>query len=283
MPSVPVNGTSLHYEIMGGGTPCLVMHGGLGLDHTYLRPALDPLGDRLQLVYYDHRGNGRSGRPALRTLTMAQLADDADALAGRLGFDRLLVIGTSYGGFVAQELAVRHPGRVAGLVLVGTTPGQLGHGENPADDQGPPPPPELAGVLQHPPGTPEEAARAMRAVAHYMVHRADPGDLAVAFGRCIADAAAWRRSMEVLAGWSVADRLAQIDAPALVLVGRHDVLASPPQAYRIARRLPHAEVVVFQHSGHALFYDEPARFLAVVGDWLARHHLLAAPAAAATT
>ena len=169
-------------------------------------------------------------------------------------------------------------------MLVGTTPGQLGRGENPADDQGPPPPPELAGVLKHPPvTTPEEFARTMRAVAHYMVHCADPGDLAAAFGRCIADAAAWRRSMEVLAGWSVADRLGQIDAPTLVLVGRHDVLASPPQAYRIARRLPNAEVVVFERSGHALFYDEPARFLAVVGDWLARHHLLPTPAVAATT
>ena len=81
----------------------------MGLDHTYLRPALDPLADRLQLVYYDHRGNGRSGRPRMDTLTMEQLADDANALARRLGFDRLLVFGASYGGFVAQELAVRHP------------------------------------------------------------------------------------------------------------------------------------------------------------------------------
>ena len=120
----------------------------------------------------------------------------------------------------------------------------------------------------------------MRAVAHYLVYRADPGDLAAAFGQCIPDAAAWERSMEVLAGWSVADRLGQIDVPALVLVGRYDVLSSPPQAYRIARRLPDAEVVVFEHSGHALFYDEPARFLSVVGDRLARQHLLPTPAVA---
>ena len=87
--------------------------------------------------------------------------------------------------------------------------------------------------------------------------------------------------MEVLAGWSVADRLGQIEAPALVLVDRHDVLSSPPQGHRIARLLPHAEVAVFEHSGHALFFDEPGRFLAVVGEWLARHHLLPVPTATA--
>jgi proline iminopeptidase len=278
MPSVPVHDTWLHCEIVGSGPPALVMHGGLGLDHTYLRPAVDPLADRLRLVYYDHRGNGRSGRPPLDTLTMEQLADDAEALAARLGFGRVLVIGASYGGLVAQELAVRHPGRVCGLVLVGTTAGQLGQSESAADDQGPPPPAELAHVLRHPPDvTPTGFTRAMRAVAHYMVHRADPGDLAAAFDRTVSDPATWRRSFEVLSGWSVADRLNQIEVPVLVLVGRHDVLSSPQQADRIARRLRHAEVVVFEDSGHALFYDEPARFRAVVADWLVRNRRLPAP------
>lgn len=63
MPIAKINGADLFYLTRGEGLPCLVMHGGLGLDHTYLHPWLDPLGDTLQLVYYDHRGNGRSGRP----------------------------------------------------------------------------------------------------------------------------------------------------------------------------------------------------------------------------
>lgn len=50
-----VEGTELFYTEAGTGLPCLVMHGGLGFDHTYLHPWLDALGDRMHLVYYDHR------------------------------------------------------------------------------------------------------------------------------------------------------------------------------------------------------------------------------------
>ena len=85
--------TSLFYNEVGQGIPCLVMHGGLGLDHTYLHPGLDPLGDTLRLVYYDHRGHGRSGRPPMQTVTFEQLADDADRLRAHLGFERIAVLG----------------------------------------------------------------------------------------------------------------------------------------------------------------------------------------------
>src|SRR4051794_20343094 len=116
MATAALNGTTIYYETVGDGPPCLVLHGGLGVDHSLYRD-LDALTDRVQLVYFDHRHNGRSGRPALDTITMPQLADDAVALADHLGFDTFIVLGHSYGGFVAQELAIRYPARVDALVL----------------------------------------------------------------------------------------------------------------------------------------------------------------------
>lgn len=65
MPTAPIDDTELFYREVGNVLPCLVMHGGLGGDHGCLHPWLDPLGDTLRLIYYDHRGNGRSGRPPL--------------------------------------------------------------------------------------------------------------------------------------------------------------------------------------------------------------------------
>src|SRR4051794_2457055 len=77
MTHVQINGTDLFYRSVGTGWPCFILHGGLGLDHTYMHPWLDPLSDQLQLIYYDQRGNGRSGRSPLDTLTFEQFCADA--------------------------------------------------------------------------------------------------------------------------------------------------------------------------------------------------------------
>jgi proline iminopeptidase len=120
MPTVALNGVDIFYMQHGDGLPCLVMHGGLGLDHSYLHPWLDALGADLRLVYYDHRGNGRSGRPPLDTLSFAQFCADADALREHLGFAEVAVLGHSIGGLIAQEYALCYPERVSHLILVGT-------------------------------------------------------------------------------------------------------------------------------------------------------------------
>lgn len=122
MPPASINRNNLFYVTAGEGLPCLVMHGGLGFDHTYLHPSLEPLGDTLHLIFYDHRGNGRSGRPDKETMTHVQFAADTDALANHLGFDKMAVIGHSYGGFIALEFALRYPQRLSHLILLDTAP-----------------------------------------------------------------------------------------------------------------------------------------------------------------
>ncbi len=122
MPVIRLNDTEVFYSEVGEGIPCLVMHGGLGFDHTVMHPWLDPLGDVMRLVYYDHRCNGRSGRPPLETLTFERLCADADALRERLGFEEVAVMGHSYGGFVALEYALRYPRRLSHLILLDTAP-----------------------------------------------------------------------------------------------------------------------------------------------------------------
>lgn len=127
MSAATVNGTPLLYRAVGDGVPCLVMHGGPGVDHSSYHPWLDGLGDVMRLAYYDQRLNGRSGRAQRDFIAHAQLAADADALAGQLGFDTVAVSGHSDGSFIALELAAYDVTgnlgeiRVPTLVLVVTT------------------------------------------------------------------------------------------------------------------------------------------------------------------
>lgn len=145
MPIADLNGTHLFYLEVGDGHPCLIMHGGLGSDHTHVQLWIDSLGDTLRLVYYDHRGNGRSGRPPLDTLIYEQFAADADALREYLGHDQIAVMGFSAGGAIALHYALNYPDRLTHLILVGT---------HAAWDYGE----EIAANLAHRHATPEQLA-----------------------------------------------------------------------------------------------------------------------------
>ena len=269
VPTTDVHGTTLFYEVDGEGAPCVVLHGGLGFDHTVYRRTLGPLSPPLELVFLDHRGNGRSGRPPLETLTMAQLADDAVALADHLGHHQVIVFGHSYGGFVAQELAIRHPDRVRGLLLVDTTPGQLGRDESEDSiEPGPPQPPALGEVMASLVPTDDGLAAGLQALLPHYLHRRDVEEVGPLFADTVFDVSAMLRGFEVLASWSSIDRLSTVRCPTLLVTGRHDVFSSFPQAHRIARRIPGARVEIFEHSGHFPWLDEPDAFFGLVHDWL---------------
>src|SRR5215210_1340736 len=121
MPRVRVNGVPLHYERAGSGEPLLLVTG-FTISAAVFEPVLELYGERFDCITYDNRGSGRSGAPLMPT-SMAELAADAAGLLRELDVDSAHVCGLSMGGMIAQELAIRFPQRVRGLVLGGTTPG----------------------------------------------------------------------------------------------------------------------------------------------------------------
>lgn len=98
----------------------IVLHGGPGFDHAGLRPDFDGFADIAQVVYLDHRGNGRSVPSDPSTWTLAQWGDDIVAFCAALGISRPIVLGQSFGGMVAQAYATRHPDHAAGIILSST-------------------------------------------------------------------------------------------------------------------------------------------------------------------
>ncbi|MGI9597950.1 MAG: alpha/beta fold hydrolase [Acidimicrobiales bacterium] len=123
MPFIEINGLDLYYERHGTGPPLLNI-GGSGGDLRRSKPERSPLNEHFDVVHYDQRGLGRTSKPA-GPYSMDDYADDAAALIAAVGWESAHVVGTSFGGMVGMNLAIRHSRRVDRLVLNCTSPGGL--------------------------------------------------------------------------------------------------------------------------------------------------------------
>ncbi|MFO7573054.1 MAG: alpha/beta fold hydrolase [Gaiellaceae bacterium] len=122
MPHLTVNGVSLYYEERGEGVPILGIHGA-GSAAVFWEDAAERLADLGRVITYDRRGSWRSERPdPYETTSVGEHADDALALLRALDAEPAVLVGRSYGGTIALELALRHPGSVQAVALLEAGP-----------------------------------------------------------------------------------------------------------------------------------------------------------------
>jgi pimeloyl-ACP methyl ester carboxylesterase len=126
-----INGVRLFFDVEGAKLvpdgpamrekpTLLLLHGGPGFDHSIYKPAYSALADIAQIIYLDHRGNGRSDDGARESWNLAQWGDDVRAFCDALGVVDPIVLGASFGGMVALAYATRHPDHPSRLVLIST-------------------------------------------------------------------------------------------------------------------------------------------------------------------
>jgi proline iminopeptidase len=271
---VSVRDTQLFYEVVGDGPTIVCFHGGLGLDHQYLRPWLDALGASARIVFFDLRGHGRSaGRNTLVDSDHLTLCADADALRTRITTDPVILFGHSYGGFLALDYALRYPQHVAGLILCSTA-ASAAHAATAVELAASRGMPAALAALHHalanPSGSDSEFAESWRSVLPLYFHNNDPERTASVFAKTIFSAEGYNRAFfSWLAQYDVRERLGEIDMPALVLSGADDWIMPPQLAgNELTEGLRNAEHVVFEHSGHFPFIEEPERFTEVISTWL---------------
>lgn len=116
---VSIGDCELYCEAEGLGPPIVLVNGGPGNTHHYFHPAFSVATNFSRVIYYDQRGCGRSDYKPGAGYSSAQAVDDLDKLRVALKIERWIVIGHSYGGWIAQHYAVKYPDHLAGLVLVG--------------------------------------------------------------------------------------------------------------------------------------------------------------------
>jgi 3-oxoadipate enol-lactonase len=246
------------WERRGEGPPVVLVHG-LGYARWGWEPVADALAERFEVVLLDNRGIGESEAPA-GPYTAAEMADDVARVLDEAGLGRAHVVGTSLGGMIAQELALRTD-RVERLVLVCTTPG----GPNAAAM------PEVTARLIAEAASMEPLV-ALRRFVENALARGAPEELVeriLAHRLRTAQApAAWAAQAAAGATFDAWDRLPQLRTSTLVLHGTEDVVVDPANSTRLVERLPDARLEWFPGCGHLLFWEEPERFVALVGEFL---------------
>lgn len=264
-----INGASIFYETVGDGPAILVMHGGLGLSHDYLRPYFDQFSGTHTVVYYDHFGNGRSSRPDdYAEMTFDRLTSDAAALMTTLGHDTFTLLGHSYGGFIAQEFAVAYSDRLEGLVLVDTVPAfDYAPSVSGTDDQMA----AFGKLFSAPMADDADWQATWTPVVQMYFHQWDADVGADLDARTVYEHRAWNAAGGLLGTFNMLEKLPNVTVRTLVIGGRHDGITPPePGAERIASLVPKAELVIFENSGHYPFIEESEAFFSTLSGWLAK-------------
>ena len=274
------NGVHLWFDVDGAGLVAdgdamrqrptvLLLHGGPGMDHSAFKPDFAALADVAQVVYYDHRGQGRSDRRTPDEWTFDVWADDVVRLCDALGIEKPIVLGNSFGGMVAMHYAARHPTHPAKLVLSSTAARMNVDA--------------MAEMFEHLGGAGAAAtARAFWADptdAHrdaYLskcgpLYTQSPGNLFDTKRAIRANAVTThfirgeQRTMDLRPG------LARIACPTLVLAGGLDPVCPPTCAREIAEgidpRLVRLEL--FERCGHGVFRDDPVRAFRMLLEFVA--------------
>ena len=248
---MPAHGIDIYVERRGSGPPLLFLNGS-GQTLAGVGPLLDVVAARFDLVAHDQRGLGRTSIPP-GPYTMADYAADAAAVLDSVGWAEARVMGISFGGMVAQELAVTWPERISRLALLCTSPGGVGGSSYPLHQLADLPDEERAAALT--------AITDTRYTPEWLAEH--PSDQAVAEmlagrRRGSVDPEARRgelAQLEARARHDVTDRLGAITCPTLVACGRYDGIAPVTNSEAIVARVPNAELRVYE-GGHIFMLQD---------------------------
>jgi poly(3-hydroxyalkanoate) depolymerase len=257
---VEVRGQPIRYSVGGSGRPLLLIMG-IGGHLEMWRPLLEELAG-VETIAFDLPGCGQSPSPRV-PLRIGQLAGLVEGLLDELGYAETDVLGLSYGGFVAQQLAVRSPSRVRRLVLAATSTGAISL---------PPPPHNFLRMLTPARYASESYFLRVAPALYGGVIARDPSALqahAVDRRSHAPSAGGYLSQLYSVWGWSSFLWLWRVRQPTLVLAGSDDRLVPLVNARILATGIPSAELHVVRGGGHLFLLDQPADVAPLITRFLA--------------
>lgn len=274
-------GATLYVEVLGTapGVPLLVVNGGPGFDHTYEHAAVpgttsawDTVAQKRRVVFYDQRGNGRSGalKPG-QPCGLAEQIEDLEAVRAHLGADQIDLLGHSWGGFLVMAYAARHPGHIRHLITVDSAAPKwtetaylfkdiFPEGQERSDSFA------FADAL----GDKAASDAGLREYLTWLFYSPEKRDAFIAQVQPGVFTKAVNESIDHdLQRFDLNPELHKYKFPTLVITGRYDINVAPSVAYKIHKAIPGSKFVVFEKSGHLPFYEEPEPFVRALEAFLA--------------
>lgn len=263
MPHAQVNGVELYYEVHGTGEPLLLVAGlGFGV-WSWFRQVPD-LSQHFRVIAFDNRGAGLSEKPDCE-YTIEMMAEDAVALLGALNVARAHVLGHSMGGYIAQEIALRHPDVVSKLILVSTSFG----GENAVLMS-----PETAAQMRSELEAEDREAALRRGLSLRFSDRflAEHPEIVEEFlarrKAHLPPAYAWQRQFAACLRFETESRLNALQAPTLIVTGSEDPIVPSENSLRLVQAIPNARLMIFPGARHLVFIEQAEAFNRIVIEFL---------------
>lgn len=288
---VDVGGQRTWYAVVGdeaseraaGKAPLLLLHGGPGAAHDYLESMAALAATGRRVIFYDQQGCGNSDQPDdPGRWTVDFYVRELATVRRALGLERCHIMGQSWGGMLLMEYLVTRPAGVVSAVIASSPASMPMWIEGTARQRAALPADVIDTLTRHEDaGTWDDPEYEAAVTVFYDRHLCrvvpNPEFVARSFAKLNRNPQVYRTMngptefhvVGTLKDWEILSRLDLVDEPILLTSGRHDE-ATPDQVARIVERLPQAEWVLFEESGHLSHAEEPDRYMAAVSDFMAR-------------
>ena len=283
---IDVGGAELYVEVEGRGTPIVLINGGPGGTHHSFHPWFSRAKKYARVVYYDQRGCGLSDfKPGEKGYSVEQSVEDLEAIRKALGFEKWVVLGYSYGGFLAQLYTVLHPQNVSGLILLGASPGmRTGDGSSRQD--------EFISEAEEKRMTelrrelneytkannlPRQKTVELSIYNNFLngdwkrqnFYRPSPNRLAQgALYEWVHDQNFNSLMGQTQGRWDFTGAFEGNPIPTLVLEGRYDLTWSEKKKDILKSNHPNGRTVVFENAAHGIYDEQPDEFFRVLKEFI---------------
>ncbi len=279
---IEVPGGKVWYQAIGDGEPLLLLHGGPGAGSTYLEALMSLATAGYRVVRYDQLGCGRSEHPDDPSLWIVErFVEEVDTVRAALGFERMHLLGQSWGAFLALEYALHHQSQLATLVLYSGAAStiqchdgmQMLLHQLPAETVETMKRSEAAGDYENP-----EYLAAVQILLERHLCRVQPWPAELARSMAEMGTAVyntmWGPNEFTLTGnlqsWDRRDRLSEIEIPTLIVCGRYDEVI-PECSETMHAGIAGSRLEIFERSSHLCHMEEPERFFPMLTEFLHEH------------